>query len=254
MPTDADVVAADLNFVGSYRKLVEHVPGAVMRAFGRVIAFKTGLPVPIFNGVMLLQPALPAEVEAALDWIVRLEIPYRLWVREELRSPVLGLEARGLDASAWHSPGMVLRPVPRSPDPQPSVSVRRVEDHATLVDYQRAQTDGGVPGELARRLSPLSLAADPDVNLFTGYLEGRPVGTSIAIRTDGVSGVYNVGTLAEARRRGVGTAVTRAAIDAGRAWGCDRIVLQASEMGEPIYSAMGFRTVVRYVTFSASDT
>ncbi len=52
-----------------------------------------------------------------------------------------------------------------------------------------------------------------------------------------------------ARRHGVGSALTWAAVDAGRAWGCDTIVLQASEMGFPIYAAMGFRTVVEYTVF-----
>ena len=44
--------------------------------------------------------------------------------------------------------------------------------------------------------------------------------------------------------------MTWAAVDAGRAWGNDSIVLQSSEMALPMYEAMGFRTIVRYVTFS----
>ena len=64
--------------------------------------------------------------------------------------------------------------------------------------------------------------------------------------------MYAVGTLADARRRGVGTAATWAAVAAGRAWGCDKVVLQASEMGFPMYRAMGFRTVVRYAIFRPS--
>ena len=95
------------------------------------------------------------------------------------------------------------------------------------------------------------MAADPDVRLFTGRLDGRPVATSIAIRSGDVSGVYGVGTHESARRRGVGTAVTWAAVEAGRAWGCDTIVLQASDMGLPVYERMGFRTVVSYETFAA---
>jgi len=69
------------------------------------------------------------------------------------------------------------------------------------------------------------------------------------VTTGDVSGVYAVGTLASARRRGVNTAATWAAVAAGRAWGTDTIALQASEMGFSLYAAMGFRTVVPYASF-----
>jgi ribosomal protein S18 acetylase RimI-like enzyme len=101
-------------------------------------------------------------------------------------------------------------------------------------------------------ISP-SLAADPDVQLFVGRLDDEPVGTSIAIRSGDASGVYNVGTRPEARRRGVGSAVTWAAVGAGRAWGCDTVVLQSSVVGLSMYSDMGFRTVATYVTFAESS-
>jgi len=110
-------------------------------------------------------------------------------------------------------------------------------------------TDGGLARDLADHLFPPSFATDPDVRLFTALLNGRPVGTSIAIRTAEVSPVYGVGTVPTARRRGAGTAAAWAAVDAGRAWGCGVIVLQSSHMGFSSYTKMGFRTVVRYATF-----
>ena len=63
-------------------------------------------------------------------------------------------------------------------------------------------------------------------------------------------GVYGVGTRPEFRRRGVGTALSWAAVNAGREWGCDTVVLQATAAGLPVHERMGFRNVVRYVTFT----
>jgi GNAT superfamily N-acetyltransferase len=127
-----------------------------------------------------------------------------------------------------------------------------VSDGRSLDEYRQVSVEDGTSEYVARRLFSDSFAADPDVELVIASLDGRAVGTSLAIRTEKVAGVYAVGTLVDARRRGVGTAATWAAVAAGRTWGCDTVVLQASDMGFPIYRAMGFRTVVRYAIFRPS--
>ena len=109
--------------------------------------------------------------------------------------------------------------------------------------------EAGLPGEIAERLFPPSFASDPDVQLFVARLDGRPVGIAIAIRSAAAAGVYNVVTLPDARRRGVGTALTWAAVAAGIGWGRDTIVLQSTAMGLGLYTALGFRTVAPYATF-----
>lgn len=226
------VAAAHLSYIGSYRKLVEHGPNGEIREIGRVFAFATGLPMALFNGCVVVEPAEPEDLNAALAWLSAVNVPYEVSIVEELAP---GLEevtlAFGLRRDPVPYPGMVLDPVPEPPDPAPGVTV--------------------VPGiavGLARYL-PRSLAHDLDVRAFTAQLDGRPVGTSLAIRTGDVAGVYGVGTLPDARGHGVGTAASWAAVEAGHAWGCEPIVLQASEMGLPIYERMGFRTVVRYAIF-----
>jgi len=43
---DSDLAAiAERNYVGAYRKLVEHIPAGSIRLFGAVTAFTTGLPI-----------------------------------------------------------------------------------------------------------------------------------------------------------------------------------------------------------------
>jgi GNAT superfamily N-acetyltransferase len=118
-----------------------------------------------------------------------------------------------------------------------------------LEDFLDVSVELGLPRGLADRVFSPAFVADPDVQLYTGWLEGRPAGTSLAIKSADFSGVYNVGVVPGARRRGVGTALTWAAVGAGRAWGCEPIVLQSSEMACPMYEAMGFRTVMSYAVF-----
>ena len=142
---------------------------------------------------------------------------------------------------------MVLHPVPEPPPPAVGVTVESV-DAQDLGSLHHVAVESGLAPEVASQMYPPSLATDGDVCLFVGRLDARPVASSLAIRSREASGVYAVGTLADARRRGVGTAMTWAAVDAGGAWGYDSIVLQSSEMALPMYEAMGFRAIVRYVT------
>jgi GNAT superfamily N-acetyltransferase len=245
--------AADKNFIGSYRKLVEHSPGGETREFRRVFAFVTGLPIGMFNGCIVARPAAVEDVTAALDWVAERDVPYRLWIHEELIDGLAhSVREQGMEQATWLMPQMVLEQRPELPASAPGVTVRSVSDGRSLDEFRQVSIEDGTSEYVARRLFSDAFAADPDVELVVASLEGRAVGTSLAIRTDEVAGVYAVGTLADARWRGVGTAATWAAVAAGRAWGCEVVVLQASEMGFPIYSAMGFRTIVRYAIFRPS--
>ncbi len=83
------------------------------------------------------------------------------------------------------------------------------------------------------------LLAD-EVAAFIADLDGEPVGIAMTIVSHGVAGIYWVGSLKQARGRGIGRAVTAAATNAGFDLGADVASLQASPMGRPIYEAMGY--------------
>ena len=252
MKTESDLVAAaDENFVASFRKLAQHCPGAEIRNVGGVFAFVTGLRLALFNGCVVTRSATAAELGAALEWVGAHDLPHRVWITQ--RMPELGdvPPLYGLVPEPQPYPGMVLHPLREAPPSPAGVTTVCVVD-GNLDEYVHVSVESGLRPDMSERLFTPSFASDPDVQLFVGRLHGRPVGTSIAIRSASASGVYNVGTLPRARRQGVGAALTWAAVEAGRAWGHDTIVLQSSVMGLPMYVAMGFRTVAPYTVFSPS--
>jgi GNAT superfamily N-acetyltransferase len=101
-----------------------------------------------------------------------------------------------------------------------------------------------------RRIFGPELLGDPGVCVAVGYLDGEPVSAATAIRSASTLGIYAVATIERARRRGIGRAVTWAAIEAGRStWGSRIAVLQSSEMGLPVYASMGFVEVARYIAY-----
>lgn len=106
------------------------------------------------------------------------------------------------------------------------VSVRGFENEAATI--------------AAGAFHPPSILGDPAMAMFIGRVMGRPVAAAMGYRTDEAVGVFGVTTVASARRRGYGTALTRAAMltDTGLP-----SLLAPSEEGEGVYLRLGFEPV-----------
>jgi GNAT superfamily N-acetyltransferase len=248
--TDDELIeAADRNMVGAFASLVPNLghPAGGVESFGGVTAVATGLPVPFYNPVLVLSHAATGEyLRAAVEWVRAKGLPAAVLVREDIDGFVEAVCGElGLTADPWRSPAMVLDPIPDLPAPPAGLELRRVHDEASLADWHLALSSS----ENLRRAFPRSVLGSGSTALVTGYVDGAPVSAAAAIRTDEVVGIYAVGTLEPFRGRGLGTALTWAAVAMGREWGCRLAVLQASEMGFGVYQRMGFRTVGRYVEY-----
>lgn len=146
-------------------------------------------------------------------------------------------------------PGMAVSPLP-APVPEPAgLEIRRVAgaslpDHASVVErgfgLDRAIIDAVVSD---------AIAADPRFAYYVGYVDGVAVVSGLGIQTGDTIGVFNIATLEEARRRGYGAAITRRILTDGALLGCTIGTLQSSDMGRPVYEAIGFRTVATYAGY-----
>ena len=87
---------------------------------------------------------------------------------------------------------------------------------------------------------PPSILADDAMMMFIGRVDGRAVAAAMGYRTESAVGVFGVTTVASARRRGYGTAVTCAAMltETGLP-----AVLAPSKEGEAVYARLGFEHV-----------
>jgi GNAT superfamily N-acetyltransferase len=75
---------------------------------------------------------------------------------------------------------------------------------------------------------------------------GRPVGHAVVNVTTGrlgVAGIYDMGVAEGERRRGIGRALTLAALQLARSQGCAAATLNATPEGELLYREVGFESV-----------
>ena len=80
----------------------------------------------------------------------------------------------------------------------------------------------------------------------------RSVATAMAFDHDGDCGIYNVGTLEHARRRGLGTALTALQLHDAAGTRMPTASVQSTEMAERVYAAVGFRDLGRILEYVPS--
>lgn len=78
-------------------------------------------------------------------------------------------------------------------------------------------------------------------NYYLGFFNGKPVATSILFKGKGATGLFYIGTINEARRKGIAKAMVNYLLRLSKNEGYNICVLQASEIGYHLYKKIGFK-------------
>jgi GNAT superfamily N-acetyltransferase len=128
-----------------------------------------------------------------------------------------------------------------------SLTIQLVADHAALHDLADVLAAGFGEGEVEARWAEsvwatIGFGDETPWRHYVGRIDGRPVGcASLFVHPPEVGGIYFVCTHPAYRRRGIGAAITLAAMRGASELGCRLAVLGTSDMGRPVYERLGFR-------------
>lgn len=230
--------------------------GAEERDEGGVRWVIGNCPIDYHNAAVhadLSPEAADEAIDASLGRMRALEVPGSWHVGPSMRPPDLGrrLVARGFEY-AGDDIGMAvdLSVLPADVSTPEGFVVERVRDEGELAawietlgsGFGEGPVEAGWVGEMYRRLRYDDRGS---WRHFLGRLEGEPVATATLFMGAGVAGVYFVFTVEEARRRGIGAAVTLAASREAGDLGYEVGVLGSSEAGYPVYRRLGFEELCR---------
>jgi GNAT superfamily N-acetyltransferase len=155
------------------------------------------------------------------------------------------LEAHGFEGG--REPGMAadLDAIP-DVDAGPGMTFERVADKKGLDEYEAVLASGFGEGPPEARwvcemYARIGLADDVPWRHYIGRLEGEVIAAGSLFFAAGVAGLYFMCTTPALRGRGIGTALTRATMDAAHELGFKVAVLGSSPMGQRIYERLGFR-------------
>jgi len=246
------------NFIEAFAVAVAGTAHPLVERRDGVAIVASGLPLRLFNEVLVEDDdADPAAIAAGVEMLRargdRFVLNLRVGTDDRFIEVARDLGLVPMDATPW-LPGMAWFPLeasdPAPADAAPGHVVRHVTDVAGIEDHIRTAGEAfGMPEAMVREIMTVAMLEQPHVAVYVGYTDGQPVSTGMGCRTGRTIGVYNISTIESARRRGYGEAMTARVVADGAAAGCDVAILQASEMGAPIYERLGFRTVVEYMGY-----
>jgi GNAT superfamily N-acetyltransferase len=186
------------------------------------------------------------------------KLPWALWVCDDWLTPAIQrklsriCEGSGLRLSA-EMPGMAAEGIQAPVRKLPELEMRLVETAETLNDFRAiGSTCFHVPIAWFGEVFNEEVMARGTFACWVGYRDGVPVATAATVASENATGIYNVATAPEHRRRGYGEAITRHAIDAALHEGDPgRLVLQSTSLGQRVYLRMGFEPIARVLVYSS---
>ncbi len=250
LSTPALVAAIKANLF-EYYEYLGRSPQAELHDSPNMTWLLTGIPHPFLNGVLRTQltPDNVNEVieETLAHFKAKSATMFSWWAEPGTQPMNLGqyLVAHGLTYTDG-GPGMAVDLLALNEDvTAPSgLTIEHVGDAGTLEKWVHAAIMGfGIPdiGESACFDLFAGLGFDLPLRNYLGLLNGEPVATAQLFLAAGVVGIYWVATVPEARRQGIGTALTLAPLREARAMGYRIGILQAGPMGLGVYRRLGFQ-------------
>jgi GNAT superfamily N-acetyltransferase len=246
--------------IGAWKLMVGRLPGAAIEHAHGVATMFAHVPLPFLNLSMPDRPLPDAEALRGTLAVVKARtkacehgsllalceawVPAE-WERVALEEDfVMELNMTGMAADRLLPPRRAL----------PKLAFRRVADEITARDLAMINAQAyGIPENLFECLCNLHLWHDDSFG-FVGYAAGKAVTSAAAFPVRGTMYIALVATLPEAHGKGYAEAVVRHAIkQAGVTMGPARMTLHASEMGRPVYQAMGFEPGARVMLLAPAD-
>ncbi|MET8405697.1 GNAT family N-acetyltransferase [Streptomyces sp900116325] len=252
--TDDRLMAVVSAYAAALETLAATVTGRTSRGPQGAVLAISGAPIAVLNAI--ISPSL----EPSADEIMALaaegspwELPWSIHVRG-VPGPLVAEAAARHGLTHFEREPLMIRHSDQGLPTEPVVDGLRIRavpgDELDL--YALTMAEGfEAPHEMFQVIADPSLAKIDGMTFYLAELDGVPVGTGMTATSGDLTGLFNITTLPGYRQRGFGRAVTLEMVRSGFAAGAGTAYLYASEMGEPVYRSVGFRTQEYLTVISA---
>ena len=209
----------------------------------------TDIPFPLFNSIVrtkLEEAEIDPTITRLTEEAKARGVPLLWWTGPQTSPVDLGnyLVKHGF-VKEEDMPGMAIEldnlrddlPVPAG------FRFERLEDDASIMQWNQVTGQGfGMPDFVIEAFYEFLNCVDRGkMKFYLGWLDRTPVATSTLFMAAGVAGIFNVATIPEARRKGIGAIMTAFPLREARKLGYYLGTLFATKMGVGVYRSLGFQ-------------
>jgi ribosomal protein S18 acetylase RimI-like enzyme len=211
---------------------------------------ESDLPCPFFNNVfsaVIPKPKVQDVVHDLIDRFLSRNVPCFWWSGPANHDQQVAgiLETRGF-VKAVEGAAMAIDLSSRPNFNSGGVEICEVECASQMSDWCSTCTvafefEDALSGWWHELFTSIPHGSPSPLRHFLASVDGKPAGTASAFVEDGVVGLASVGVRPEFRRRGIGSAITLAALRTARNQDCRLGALFSSPMAVAMYEGLGFR-------------
>ncbi len=245
-PPHDTILRQFLRSQSAFQQLLGELHGATIVSTDRFLAVDTGRPATFVNLALLRKPLFGTELAKTMD-----ELEAVFGTPGATGYAVVYSPLPTADLSPWgwtlsgHPPLQLRSPFTPVIDTG-HLHVEQVSSIEQLIQFERVMIEGFDMDDMRRMpdhsLFPQRIIDDSRFRAWLGYLDGEPVAGAGSMADEGVVDVIMVATLPQARRKGLGLAVTQAAARPELGWPA---VLFSSDEGRSVYERLGFVPILR---------
>lgn len=209
-----------------------------------VFYYVSGINYAVWNGVMQDTAAVPtdAEIDKAIAYFGSRKLPFMWWSeckRLEEKGFVFGGNLMGIAADI--SGGV--------PNYESSVEVKVISSDEDMKIFSQMIADGFAIDALQEFQALASAVMKSGENIhFMAYVEGKPVGVISLAISPGAAGIWNMVTLPEYRKKGVGSSLVHAAMVEAKKRNFQAVmaILMPKGMALGVFTKFGFKEMCQF--------
>ena len=203
------------------------------------------------NGVFCLNTENQDKlINEAIDFFKEQNRDFVVWVKDHTDSKLENiLKSKGY--SAVREPGiagMMIESKIEEKEATSGYTLKRVESVKRVSDYAKVIKNAFYKDEkiLDAMFSNVNSLMNDETNAFILYKDDEPIAAASTLYAEGIAGIYYLGTVESHRGHGIGSFMTMVATNAGFDMGANTVILQASQVAEPIYKKLGYKVITHY--------